>query len=120
MAAATLLNRALLARVPLRLRKELLIEASHVEPPAYGRARVESLESLVIPFKRQPFSGRDAELPLTGILRWRARQRAKLGVKVGPKTARRRNLWELGKHVRLSGDGVGQPVANAGRVAEPS
>ena len=46
--------------------------------------------------------------PIYGISRWRARQRAKPGVEVGPKTARRRNLGELGKHDRLSGDGVGQ------------
>ena len=59
-------------------------------------------------------------LPLTGILRWRARQRAVLGVQAGPKTARRRNLRELEKDVRLSDDGVGQPAANVGRVAEPS
>ena len=45
-------------------------------------------------------------------------QRAKPGVEAGPKTARRRNLGELGNHVRLSGDGAGQPSANAGRWVE--
>ena len=46
MASVTLVNPALLARVSLCLRKELLIEASHVESPAHGRARVASSEPL--------------------------------------------------------------------------
>ena len=65
---------------------------------------------------RDSLSGMGAVLPLTGILRWRARQRVVRGVKVGPKTARRRNLDELGNHDRLSGDGVGPPSGKVGRT----
>ena len=46
MATATLPRRALLARVSSWSHKKLSIEASKVEPPAHGRARVESSESL--------------------------------------------------------------------------
>ena len=45
-AAATLPRRALLARVSSWSHKKLPTDASKVEPPAHGRARVESSESL--------------------------------------------------------------------------